>query len=123
VVCAQRYDNESKATVPEDPSSSVIVFPCTDNVLVFDGSLAHGVIHGPPAGTRMTLLVNWWVHHPQDIPQVHRDILQNSGIQLLNSADLQKLKAAASSCRSKQLQHARVELSRFLQDGDAELVK
>lgn len=65
VVCAQQYDNENKATVPADPTSSVVVFPQRDNVLVFDGSLAHGVVHGPPSGTRMTLLINWWEQHPQ----------------------------------------------------------
>lgn len=65
VVCAQRYQNESKTAVPEDPGASAMVFPHRDNVLVFDGSLAHGVVHGPPSGTRMTLLINWWEQHPQ----------------------------------------------------------
>lgn len=62
---AQRYDSNEGCTVPEDPDASAIVFPRANSVLIFDGTLAHGVLEGPGTEMRMTLLVNWWDRHPE----------------------------------------------------------
>lgn len=67
VVMQQRFDNDARCTVPEDPETCCIVWPLRGRYLVFDGSLGHGVLDSAARSTRMTLLVNWWTGDP---PQV-----------------------------------------------------
>lgn len=42
-----------------------MVFPAANAYLVFDGSLAHGVLGSFYHGKRATMLVNWWTEQPQ----------------------------------------------------------
>lgn len=58
----------------------------------------------------------------QDVPQLSREVLKSTGVRVLDPLDLQSLKAAASSCTAEQLKHSSVEVSKFLSEGDAELV-
>lgn len=67
VVMRQRFDNDQRCTVPEDPDACCLVWPARGRYMVFDGSLGHGVLDSAAQGKRVTLLVNWWTGQP---PQV-----------------------------------------------------
>ena len=65
VVLDQLYDPQQQCAVPSAPTKSTLVFPLENAYLLFDGTLAHGVLGSYHAGKRATLLVNWWCKKPQ----------------------------------------------------------
>lgn len=65
VIIDQVFDQEAGAPVPEDPSTSCLVYPLAGSYCIFDGRLGHGVLDSFAGSERATLLVNWWSHQPQ----------------------------------------------------------
>ncbi|KAJ9452436.1 hypothetical protein DIPPA_19568 [Diplonema papillatum] len=67
---------------PPVPTKAVLSFPNVGQLLFFEGSLYHGVLHHPrpdPAHpARVTLLVNWWPERPNgpaDLPSVYKSAI------------------------------------------------
>lgn len=65
VVLWQHYDIAAGCARPEEPECCALVFPRQGNLLLFDGTLGHGVLESVSKAERMTLLINWWTHQPQ----------------------------------------------------------
>jgi hypothetical protein len=65
VILQQQYDPSSCRPVPEEPPSSVLVWPLAGNYCLFNGRLGHGVLGSCSGSRRATLLVNWWSQQPQ----------------------------------------------------------
>jgi hypothetical protein len=71
VVNDQFYNQNTRSTVPEDPTSSAFIFPRTNSYCLFDGRLGHGVLDsGSTKEQRMTLLINWWQSKPDNIGRI-----------------------------------------------------
>ena len=70
VVTDQRYDYEEGCAVPDNPTSSTLVFPGSNSYCLFDGSLGHGVLDCGRQEERATLLVNWWKRKPENVNRV-----------------------------------------------------
>ena len=59
LVMDQHFDTEEWAAVPEVSRRAILVYPAHNQMLVFDGGLAHGVMDSNNKVIRKTLLVNW----------------------------------------------------------------
>ena len=61
----QLFDSEQSKAVPDSPEKTALVFPYTNQYMLFDGRLGHGVLGSSSKQPRMTMLVNWWAEKPQ----------------------------------------------------------
>lgn len=70
VVTDQRFDYDEGCAVPDDPTSSTLVFPRANSYCLFDGCLGHGVLDCGRKEQRATVLVNWWRKKPESVDRV-----------------------------------------------------
>jgi len=81
------FDQVKGKPVPEDPTSSYLVYPLAGAYCVFDGRLGHGVLDSFAKSKRATLLVNWWTHQPQAVGMATDAQLEEFGIPMLVPLD------------------------------------
>jgi hypothetical protein len=101
VVNDQLYDQHTRSTIPEDPTSNTFIFPRENSYCVFDGRLGHGVLDSGCKEERMTLLINWWQTKPENIDRIPLDSPSEKEMKIENEAatveknSLIKLKATS----------------------------
>ena len=80
VVTNQRFDVDQGCVVPDDPTSSTLVFPRKNSYCIFDGALGHGVLDSGRQDVRVTLLVNWWKKRPENIERMMAVPIDDDGV-------------------------------------------
>lgn len=91
VVMRQRFDNDRRCTVPEDPDACCIVWPMRGRYLVFDGGLGHGVLDSVGQSKRITLLVNWWQGPPPQVCCALHGCPPDGGINCVATCDITRV--------------------------------
>lgn len=67
MVTDQTFDAETGEGTPDPCRRTVLAWPTSGALLVFDGALAHGVLDSRSSVVRRTILVNWWSAAPTGV--------------------------------------------------------
>ena len=82
LVMDQRHDDDPEQAV----TSSVLCYPRSGALFVFDGALAHGVLESAKQGRRKTLLMNWWARRPCNVESIDADAMEGMARIVRNDA-------------------------------------
>jgi hypothetical protein len=78
MVTREKPEPDNPSLAPSRLDTADLVAPRPNRLVVFDGTLTHGVLDAEnripdgrlPGGSRLrrTLVMNWWAHRPTDVP-------------------------------------------------------
>jgi hypothetical protein len=92
VITDQVFNHDLGCAVPENPTSSTLVFPAIGTYCTFAGNSGHGVLECSNAERRATLLVNWWKKCPERVRPAPENAFQSTLAAELEPGEVKSLR-------------------------------